>query len=109
MKLFKYLEDIEKQIRGWLPKDPNTVNAQTASQRGAKWPIIAGYGVGFGVSEGILWIAYLLGLYKNQTRFPSFFISQILIVACALVSVVIAVWLTRKLQKSQQGSFDREK
>jgi hypothetical protein len=102
MKPLKYLEDIEKQIRGWLPKErfiPSPRNQASSKTRAA---YVVGYGAGIGICELLMLAIYWLGwgnVERSLSSNPAMGLlsSLVIVVPSVLATMVIGEQLSKKL------------
>lgn len=85
---------IESHIRGWLPKELSTAGLQVGFTAYKQGLVISAFGMG--VSELVLWTAFLLGLYKNQMLF---FATQAVIISVDVSLLALVYLLGRHFAK----------
>jgi general stress protein CsbA len=89
---------LENRVYGWLPENCPTSVPQSF-QRRAKYPLAIGYGVGIGLTQCILWTAFVLGWYKEAEKFLA--AQTIFIIPLDVLAVVIGYWFIKKTTKRQ--------
>jgi cytochrome bd-type quinol oxidase subunit 1 len=88
---------LENRVHGWLPENCQASVPQ-GFQRRAKYPLAIGYGVGIGLTQCILWTAFLLGWYKEAGDFLA---AQTIIIPLGVLAVVIG--FIKRTTKRQTG------